>query len=257
MGTWGKGVLEEDLALDVYGDFLERYNDGADPRKLHKQILEAYAQALSTPEFPSVWLGIAKAQWECGCLAPEMLRKVRTIVAEGSDLSRWQEEDRQSRKRVLDRFLSRVSAPNPKPKGRVKKRSRKAVFQPGACLAVETYRGGYGAAIVLKVTPDRTDPLHLVGGLRGLYSKPPPMHVYEKRDWLYLTRGHFAGELHLVWCPAGTFKRDSKERAIIEVGKTRLRADDPTAEPFQAGSGYAGWGWIENQIRREHEEATR
>ena len=123
MGTWGKGLLQDDLALDVYGDFIERYNDGADPKALHEQIFDKYAESLSDPDTaPSVWFALARAEWECGSLSPDVLSEVKSIVASGADLSRWPEDDRKARQRVLNDFLVRVSSPNPKPKRRVKRR---------------------------------------------------------------------------------------------------------------------------------------
>jgi len=251
MGTWGKGILQDDLALDVYGDFIERYNEGADLKKLHKQVLKRYAESLANPDgAPRVWLGLARAQWECGSVSPDVLRQVKKIVSSAADLSGWHADDRKTRQRVLDDFLSRVSSPNPKPKRPVKRRVAKAVFQPGTCLAVETYRGGYGAAIVLKVETNKYDTYHLVGSLSGMFASPPTMDVYERRNWLHLTHGNFSGQLHLIWCAASSYKRDTKEHRILEVGRTQLRPDDPIAGPSE---GYSSWGWIENQIWLQHE----
>jgi hypothetical protein len=255
MGTWGKGILQDDLALDVYGDFIERYNEGADPKALRAEILERYADSASAPDGrSSVWFGLARAQWECGSLSRDVLSEVKKIVSSGTDVARWQEGDRKTRQRVLNGFLARLSSPNPKPKRRIKRRVAKAIFEVGACLAVETYRGGYGAAIVLKVATDKYDTHHLVGGLEGMFKRRPSMDVYETRNWLRLTHGNFAGQLHLTWCGASSYKRDTKEHRIFEVGKTQLRADDPTAKPFEVGGvGHSGWGWIENQIWLQQE----
>ncbi len=246
------------MSLDVYSDFIDRYNDGSDPSELHKEILERHAQSLTIEsEWTSVWLGLARAQWECGSLSSDVLTAVEKIISSGADLHRWHPEDRKRRQQLLDDFLVGLSTPNLKPKRRVKRRIAKEIFQPGACLAVETRRGGYGAALVLKVVTTKYETKHLIGGLCGMFDCPPSIDIYEKRDWLRLTHGNFKGELHRVWCGAKSYLNDTKECRIIEIGKTELRPDDPTAEPNEIGIGYSSWGWIENQIRLQHERGPK
>ena len=47
MGTWGTGMLQNDLALDVRGDFVDQLKAGADADTATKYVLARFAEASS------------------------------------------------------------------------------------------------------------------------------------------------------------------------------------------------------------------
>lgn len=249
MGAWGTGILEDDLAADIYGGYMERYDEGQDTGDIRAELLDSTSDyMLGIPVF---WLGLAQAQWECGCLDAEVLTRVEHIIATGADPDpkRWlHEEDREERRSVLRRFLQQIQVPREQPRPRTKRRVYVPVYEPGTCLSIITNKGGFGAAIVLKVEQGTYDACHLIGGLRGVHAEPPSMKLFEARDWLYLSHGNFKNQLHLIWCTAKDHEEDAERLGLAVVGKTTLRPTDPTADPDGTGVGFGGWGWVENQI---------
>lgn len=251
MGTWGMGVLESDIAADVYGEYMEMYDEDHDTGEIRAVLQDRWDSCL--PDEPVFWLALAQAQWECGCLDSDVQAQVEHIVASGADPDpeAWlNEEDREQRRAVLREFVQQIRVPCKPPRPRTLRRVYGPVYPAGTCLSVATLKGGFGAAIVLKVVQGKYDTVHLVGGLRGVHAAPPPMALFEDRDWLYLTHGNFKGKLHLVWCSARDHEEDDTRPAITVVGTTALRPTDPTADPDAVGTGvgFAGWGWVENQM---------
>lgn len=253
MGTWGVGILEDDLSCDVHGDFIELYNEKLQLADIRAYVLNRYAEWISgsAEDWALVWLGLAQAEWECGALQPETLEAVKAVVTNGHDADRWPRELRQQRSDVLTGFLNQIQTPPLKIRRRVKRRIPPPVFDPGTCISIALLHGGWGAAIVLDVLATKYDTLHLVGGLRGVYPEPPSMEVFEERQWLALTHHKFKGELHLTWCGSSSYEQDRNTWAIVEVGTTPLRPTDPALDKqFAVGT---TWGWVENQIRLQHQ----
>jgi len=252
MGTWGIGILEDDLSCDVYGGFVELYNEKLELMDIRAYILNRYAECIASSEDSALfWLGLAQAEWECGWLQPETAEAVKAVIAQGYDINRWPQELRQQRSDVLARFLSQIQTPPRKIRRRVKRKVPAAIFDPGTCISIALLHGGWGAAIVLDVLTTKYDTLHLVGGLQGIYSSHPLMNVFEERQWLTLTHHSFKGELHLTWCGSTQYKKDKDTWTIVEVGKTQLRPSDPTLDKQLAVG--TSWGWVENQIRLQHQ----
>jgi hypothetical protein len=93
MEGWGTGILSDDTVRDIYGQYLDLFNRGGASKEIRARALESYAGALKDPhEAPLIWFGIAKAQWDCGQLEPEVVAKVRQIIQNGEGLERWAEQ---------------------------------------------------------------------------------------------------------------------------------------------------------------------
>ena len=131
------------------------------------------------------------------------------------------------------------------------------VYEAGTSLSVPTSRGGFGAAIVLRVVTDKYDSRHLVACLRGVYAEPPTMAVFEQRDWLtaFSRTCTRSDKLIVSWCGASSFERDTARLPWAVVGKTPLRPADPMAQLDGGDAGCSSWGWIENQVWLQDEWA--
>ena len=77
MGTWGVGLLSDDTAVDVYGEYMDKYNDGVDHAAIREVLEEDFADYLEDDDDgPVFWIALALAQWECGVLAPDVQERV-------------------------------------------------------------------------------------------------------------------------------------------------------------------------------------
>jgi hypothetical protein len=243
MGAWGTGILSDDTVRDVHSDYLDFFNRGNSPEAIRKELLERYAESLRDPDDgPLIWLGIAKAQWDCGQLEPLVLSKIREIVSKGLGLDVWAEQGErllQRRKIALGQFLSKLETPNPRPRIPRKAIKRKSIFQPGDCLAVRLEDGDWGAILVLEGKPESDDPYketygtNLVVTLRYKSAEMPSLSVFEKREWLYLTHHSWKGQPELCYVTALRFRK-VKDR-FVRVGAIQLRPTDPhTAKMYSS-----------------------
>ena len=80
MGRSGPKILDDDAVCDVYGAYVDGYDRGADPAALREEIFRDFGEMLEDPdEGPAFWLGLAKAQHECGALQDDVLRWVEDM----------------------------------------------------------------------------------------------------------------------------------------------------------------------------------
>src|SRR5581483_4226433 len=212
MGTWGYGVLDDDAAADIHGEFLSLLDKGVELSAIHDLVLAQFADYFSSHRSSaSAWLGLARAEWECGVLRPETLQMVQTIVSDPRTLDAWStDKERVQRRVVLEKFLARIAVPRAKPRKLVRRRLPRLTFEPGTCLAISILGGGWGALIVLDVAMTEYDACHFVGGLRGIYKDYPGADVFEARRWLVCTHGNWKGELHTSWCGTSNLRQDRK-----------------------------------------------
>ncbi len=235
MGAWGIGVLSDDTVRDVQADYLDLFNRGNSPEAIRKKLLVDYAESVGDPdEGPLIWIGIAKAQWDCAQLEPLVHSKIREIVEDGLGLTRWAEQGErllQRRKTALNQFLTKLQTPNQRPRKPRKAIKRSPIFQPGDCLAVRLQDGEWGAILVLQGEPQSDDPYNetygtnLIVTLRYKNSVMPTLDVFEKREWLHLNHHSWKDQLELCYVTPLRF-RHVKDR-FVRVGTIQLRATDP------------------------------
>ncbi len=264
MGTWGLNVLDDDVASDVHGDYIKRFNLQMPHDQIVSELAGEYADELTDEDDrPVVWLAIARAQWDCGALDQRILDRVREIVAEGQGLERWAEAgagELARRREALSTFLAKLQTRNPRPRKPRKAIQRKPVFQPGDCLAIQLSDGDYAAALVLENPPEDREPgddtygINLIGLLDYKGKTKPGLDVFEQRQWLRLTHHSWGGQVQIVNVMALRF-RAVKDRFEV-VTKIALRADDPRQERKPLGGGahidrfsfYTGWDFAEQVV---------
>jgi hypothetical protein len=235
MGTWGDGILSDDFARDVYDEYLERYNAGGDHPTVFAAVKKRFRSDLQDSDYgPLFWLAVAKAQWDCGDLNPEVHVKVQAIIAQGEGLDRWREQGSAGlakRQRALAGFLERLGSPNPRPRRRRPLVRKEAPYPPGTCLALRLRDGEYGAAIVLAVDKSvKTEDISLVAVLHHKSPSLPTQSVFEARRWLILTHHNWKNEPARHWCL--TSGHSANAHLLEVVGSTKIRWRDPTKARF-------------------------
>jgi hypothetical protein len=231
MGTWGVAILSDDFAADVYGEYMERYDDGEEHAVIREYLERDNAEALDDEdERPVFYYALAKAQWECGALETNVLQRVRDQIASGDGLECWEEDGAsylKKRKDALDKFLVQINTPKAKPRKRRKIRHAPASYQPGDCLAIKLDDGDYGAALVLATDSSaREEDYSLVVVLKYKSTAKPHLSDFDKRQWLCPDHHSWDGqEPAMHWAGARGFKADKEKLEV--VGRIELREDDP------------------------------
>ncbi|MDO4816484.1 MAG: hypothetical protein Q4A83_07800 [Bacillota bacterium] len=118
MGMWGFGVTQSDEYCEVYDRFMEQYDEGFDVSDITEVILDDYLADFDPDDgiLHDVYFAIAKAQWQCGGIEPEILKKVTEIIESGSNIEflrelEADEDGLKQRKRNLKSFLKTLNTP--------------------------------------------------------------------------------------------------------------------------------------------------
>lgn len=132
MGTWGTGILDDDIATSVYESYIDLFDSKKGHKKIRIEIEQSFSDSKNDDDEKfGFWFALAKAQWECGVLEEDILKIVNEFINNGSDLDNWRdrsdnESDYASRKRKLSQFQRTISKKKAKP--RKPKKSRKKVI---------------------------------------------------------------------------------------------------------------------------------
>jgi len=115
MDAWGTGISANDTYAMVRDEFFGAYDEGAEPADITKQILEDHKDLSVDPEESHhFWFALARCQWECKALQPEVFERVRDLIESGKDIELWrrtegvEEEDLAQREKVLKKFLEEL-----------------------------------------------------------------------------------------------------------------------------------------------------
>lgn len=193
MGTWGTGISSNDTYADVYDEFFELYDAGLSVKEITERLIASNQETINEPDSSNdFWFALAKAQWECKELAPDIFDRVRTIIQTGTDLEVWRRQgaDEKSiakRKIVLAKFLAQLQTERPKAKSRKKKVIRQPVFEKGDCLTFKLSKGNFGGAVVLEAIRDTEYGYNLIATTRINQPKKPTVKDFENAEVLVMT----------------------------------------------------------------------
>ncbi len=161
MGAWGTAIASNDTFGDVRDDFFDLYNDGHAVAAISEYLIAKKQEIVNDPEEANnFWFALAKAEWECKMLSPELFNRVEATIESGADLEVWREldatpQDLKKRETVLANFLEVLRTERLKAKTRKKKIFRPAPFRKGDCLTFQLANGNYGGAVVLEAFNQR------------------------------------------------------------------------------------------------------
>ena len=126
MGHLGFGITQSEEYMEVYQKFMKKYDAGGPIEEITREILNEYGKACAKNDDYSmhgVYFALARAQWMCGALSPDMYQKVWEIVISGQNMLEFEKANGEkkaleSRKKSLEKFLHALE----KPRSTVRKR---------------------------------------------------------------------------------------------------------------------------------------
>lgn len=166
MGYWGSGITQSDEFAEVYENFMEKYDEGEDVGEITKSIIKRYLDEFDEdePVLHDMYFALAKAQWMCGELSEDLLRKVEKIIDSGRDIEFIKElgadkNDIILRKKSLKSFLNTLQTPRKVPRKRHKtlkapnKRKKEKIYPEMKIGDVFSYK--YNEGLRLAVLLDK------------------------------------------------------------------------------------------------------
>src|SRR3990170_4733969 len=95
MGTWGYGILDNDVAMDIKGDFDEAIEGGQDFDAATWAVLEEHEESLrDSDDGPAGYLALAAVQIERGRIHDWLRKRALTIIDRRRGRSLWRAEGR-------------------------------------------------------------------------------------------------------------------------------------------------------------------
>lgn len=264
MGTWGTAIKDNNAFADIYSEFFDLYNKGAQPDTISKKVVEDNWEILEIEEEKnSLWFAIVLAQWETKSLDPKVLSTVEDIILSGADLKIWldlgaSEQDIKKRKIALDKFLEKIESDKPKAKPRKRAKVKTPIFATGECLVFKLANGNYGGAVVLAADDNPETAYNLVATTRLNQSSKPTLKDFEDAEVLICNFGQWRDKPDVTWYMPDLFYKDYSD--IYElIGKLSVEIEYDTKN--YEGKGYlfkpsftSGWNMnsaIERQLDSE------
>jgi len=113
MGTWGTGLFQDDIAVEIREAFESALKEGLGVAAATRQTLADFADVFADKDDQIVaYLALASLQLRRKAVQPAVRRKVLSILTKGLDLKRWEgrnSADFRRRQRVLERLHQRLN----------------------------------------------------------------------------------------------------------------------------------------------------
>lgn len=92
MGTWGKGLYDDDYASDIRNEYIHALELKKDNYEITKEMIDAYDNDEDLYEQVLFWIVLADTQWNYGCLLPEVKEKALSYISNQNLMSEWASE---------------------------------------------------------------------------------------------------------------------------------------------------------------------
>jgi hypothetical protein len=259
MGTWGNGILDNDTSSDIYGDFIDFYNEGQDPKTITEKLLNKNQYLIENPDdCTNFWFALALAQWETKSLNKTVFDKVKDFIENDIDLAIWKEleaseSEIRKRKLILQKFLEKLKSERIKPKPRKKQKPviAKPIYSKGTCLTFKLENGNYGGDIVLEEKKDlKFGGQNYIATTRMNQASKPTIDDMIKSEVVitsYFQDIDLRGEI--LWYPSKSFEEYNSIFETIGV----LRIDKKYTYGGIGTRTTAGWDYIKMNIDRQIE----
>ena len=112
MGTWGYEIFEDDIALDLRGDFEAALAEGLSVPDATARVLAEYGDAVEDfDDGPIIAVALAALQLEHGALQPEVRERALAVIDNSKGMHGWEEggaEHAAKRRAVLAALRARL-----------------------------------------------------------------------------------------------------------------------------------------------------
>lgn len=119
MGTWGNGIMENDLAQDVKATFEDALEQSKSMPKAIQAVREQFVGVLSDPDdYPDLILALAWLAGSRGKVPKQLLDEAVQVVRDGLSLKKWAGSDEYNDRRIAEAHFLQVLAgvvPHPEP----------------------------------------------------------------------------------------------------------------------------------------------
>jgi hypothetical protein len=191
MGTWGSGVFDSDLALDLRADVTMRLARGASVKSIVDGMLRRPSIFDDPDDGVVVLFALAETLHDLGRVDPRVAKRADDVLARGEGgLVGAGAKLAKARARELERLRGKLSAPPPRPKKLTVPKRKETRLREGDVIAFEARRGRTLLFLVESVgsAPSGTYPELVQFDWCG--AAPPTLEVVERLALRFGWRQH-------------------------------------------------------------------
>ena len=151
MGVWGAGIFSDDTAADVRDEYRDCLAEGLDGMEATEKVLVSFKASQDDPDDgPPFWLSLAATQFRYGRLEDRVRDRALKIIDDGSDIARFEgnEKLKRARTQVLQRLRVQLVGPQREPTKVRREIPSECDWEPGEVVG---YRRDSGEWIPLHV----------------------------------------------------------------------------------------------------------
>jgi len=226
MGAWGTAISSNDTYADIYGRFMDLYDEGGSVADISRQLINENQETIADrDDANNFWFALANAQWECKQLDQELYIKIKTIIDSENDLQIWERQGGEAkninkRRIALTKFLEKLQTERPKARNRKRKVIRQPVFEKGDCVIFNLENGNYGGLVVLDAIRDTELGLNLFAVTRINQKEKPTNIDFEHSKIMILSFASWQNRPFIGWYYAMGFKKAA--HLFEKVGSIRI-----------------------------------
>lgn len=157
MATDGVKIIDDDLAHDIYGIFMEMYDAGASLEEIRSAVQVSDGEEDEDGFDYEIFITVyALALWQTGQLTADVLQEVDDVIARGVGVRIWTEEcdnkEGFKRQKELEKLRNKLSRPNLKiRKRRTYEPLKKFIFEKNSVLTFQAPNRNYYAAVLMDI----------------------------------------------------------------------------------------------------------
>src|SRR5687768_11014708 len=124
MSIDGPGLLESDLAHDVYNDILDMYDSGLEISSIRERLTSIESELDDDLDQEIFLAAAAKSFWEIGHAQEDLRVRLAELITSGRSAAQWEQtidsKAAKERSAVLARLLRQIDCARTKPRPRKK-----------------------------------------------------------------------------------------------------------------------------------------
>lgn len=114
MGTWGVGIFQNDVALEVKDSYIKKLQVGKSNNEAYIETFNELNEMVADPDDKiDFWLAIASLMYDYGRLTPDVKNKALEIINSKNDEERWDSKDKKKRNHIIESLKEKLLSQQP------------------------------------------------------------------------------------------------------------------------------------------------
>ena len=114
MGTWGVGIFQNDVALEVKDSYIKKLQVGKSNNEAYIETVNELNEIVADPDDKiDFWLAIASLMYDYGRLTADVKNKALEIINSKNDEERWDAKDKKKRNHIIESLKEKLLSQQP------------------------------------------------------------------------------------------------------------------------------------------------